>query len=125
MNIAPTLTLDLYGMVLEESKQYFRDARTKDFGIPIEHIMSHGDARAQNLAAFQSLLDDVLKWMAANGEDAQYTTGEAPSNADLFLAGTLIFIKRVGGKEHDLMKIISAAGNGRMLKYVEDMERLA
>ncbi|KZV76479.1 hypothetical protein PENSPDRAFT_569798 [Peniophora sp. CONT] len=125
MNVAPTLTFDLYGLVLEDSKQYFRDARAKDFGIPLEQLVSHGDARVKNLAAFKSLLEDVLKWMAANGENARYVTGEVPSNADLFFGGVLVFIKRIGGKEHDLFKLIGEAGNGQLLKYVEDMERLA
>ncbi|VDB96815.1 unnamed protein product [Peniophora sp. CBMAI 1063] len=125
MNVAPTLTLDLYGLVIEESRPYFREARARDFGIPIEQVMSHGDARAKNLSAFQSVLEDVLKWMAANGEGAPYVTGDVPSNADLYFAGVLVFIKRIGGKDHDLIKVISTVGNGRMLKYVEDTERLA
>ncbi|KZV76426.1 hypothetical protein PENSPDRAFT_646199 [Peniophora sp. CONT] len=127
MNVAPTLTFDLYGLVLKESKQYFRDARAEDFGITIEQLVSHGDARAQNLAAFQALLEDVLKWMAASGESAQYVTGEVPSNADLFLGGVLVFIKRIGGKpeEHDLFKLIDTVGKGRLLKYVGELEHLA
>jgi glutathione S-transferase len=88
----------------------------KAYGAFLEQMMALTEEFLQEKA------DDILKalgevdgWMGAG---AVFLTGETPSNADVWLAATLVSIRNALGEEHEFWKRIAAANGGRWARYM-------
>ncbi|TAK84084.1 MAG: glutathione S-transferase family protein [Betaproteobacteria bacterium] len=74
------IVLDLYGHVHEKDKAYFRESRTKRYGMPLEQ---YGADPGKGVADFRAALEPLRPVLAEN----DFLSGKGPGFADYILLG--------------------------------------
>lgn len=82
------IALDLWSVLAESNKAYFRQSREARFGTTLEALQGN---REQDVAAFRQSLAPVRITLAAQ----PWLGGEAPTYADYILFGTLLWARAV------------------------------
>ncbi|MFV0294745.1 MAG: glutathione S-transferase family protein [Hyphomicrobiaceae bacterium] len=82
--LAPLIIVDLFEIIADKDKDYFRSSREQRFGKRLEEVQA---GREQRLAAFRDLLMPVRRAL----ELQPYLGGAEPSYADHIVAGSLMW----------------------------------
>jgi glutathione S-transferase len=86
--LSKVVILDLYGIVHEKDKAYFRESREKRFGMPLEQVAA--DPK-KALADFRATLEPLRPVLLEN----QYLSGKGPGFADYILFGPFQWARSV------------------------------
>ncbi|KAI0312021.1 hypothetical protein OF83DRAFT_1166126 [Amylostereum chailletii] len=92
--IFPVLVFDMIALCTETGAPVWRAARERTLGVTLEEVAAKGERREELISAFLKRLEEIGRWMDANGEGAVFLTGDAPSGADCDLAGWLTLWQR-------------------------------
>jgi glutathione S-transferase len=86
--IAPLVIADVWSVIHEQDRDYFRVSREKWMGRPLEEVQSDRDTRVESFRASLAPLRHVLK-------QQDFFGGAAPSYADYIVFGTLEWGRKV------------------------------
>jgi glutathione S-transferase len=86
--IAPLVVADIWGVIHDKDRAYFRESREKRMGGLLEDVQADRDSRVESFRASLAPLRHVLKTQ-------DFVGGEAPSYADYIVFGTLEWGRRV------------------------------
>jgi glutathione S-transferase len=102
----------------QRSQAYFRRTHMAHFGKPLEEVSPPGPMREQSVRDSLAVFSMAYKLLQANDEGQIFITGSVPSFADITLASTLVWIKRVLGEESEEWKQYLAADGGFWGRYL-------
>ncbi|VDB89212.1 unnamed protein product [Peniophora sp. CBMAI 1063] len=106
--IFPLILMELYDLVEDKDREYFRRTREALFRGPLESVVPRGEKRVAQLEVVRTGLDKVAKEIANHaGEGALFFGGESPCFADMSLASTFKSVLAIGkgDPEYDLCKV--------------------
>ncbi|KJA18771.1 hypothetical protein HYPSUDRAFT_917542 [Hypholoma sublateritium FD-334 SS-4] len=101
------------------SAAFFRSAREIDFGMPLDDVLPKGDEAVTEWAKFRDDLGKVDAWYAKSG--GPFLMGSAVSWADFAVAGSLVWMRTVWGKESTEWKDIASWQGGRWKMLFENL----
>ena len=86
--IAPVIFLDIYRLVREEDKDYFRSSREQRIGCTLEQAASQRKQKLGQLQALMQPFDQILS-------SCKFLDGDAPGYPDIHLLGLLLWVHAV------------------------------
>ncbi|KZV76636.1 hypothetical protein PENSPDRAFT_679986 [Peniophora sp. CONT] len=105
----------------EADERLFRTTREGWLGKKLEEVAPTGEALTETSKAFGGQLDGIAKLVAANGPNAVFIGGDAPSHIDTTVGATLFCLLRINGKDGELSKVI--LGHEWASKFVKAMSK--
>jgi glutathione S-transferase len=103
------IVLDLYGHVHEKDKAYFRESRTRRYGMPLEQF---GADPGKAVGDFRAALEPLRPVLAEN----DFLSGKGPGFADYILLGVFQWARCVSPKQLLEPGDPLSAWRGRMLE---------
>ena len=98
--VRPLVVMDVYNLIGDEDKQYFRQSREAKLGKTLEEFCSDQAGAIQGLRAELEKVRELLAMQP-------YLGGQDPSYADISLLGTLLWIASVNDIEFlDLQDVV-------------------
>lgn len=88
------------------------------FGGKLEELVPQGEDRKAALGWMREAFEAFAKRLDEGGP---FILGDKPSFADFIVAGFLQWFRVTLGEDSDLWQAVSVWGNGRLLKYLEDL----
>jgi len=117
--VSPVINGEEFALCPDADKAYFRETWEGRTGKTLEELALAGEARATALKDLALRLDDVERYIAHNGENAVFVFGDTPSHADTSLVAIFLWAIRLGGEEHEFVKLIRTANGGRWARYLD------
>ncbi|KAI5834263.1 hypothetical protein K523DRAFT_348223 [Schizophyllum commune Tattone D] len=116
--LRPLVIPPVVNILNDVSKPYFRTTREKMFGGKLEDLVPQGDDRKATLEQLRQAFEAFAKRLDEGGP---FILGDKPSFADFIVAGFLQWFRVTLGEDSDLWEAVSTWGDGRLLKYLEDL----
>ncbi|MGH1486770.1 MAG: glutathione S-transferase N-terminal domain-containing protein [Cellvibrionaceae bacterium] len=91
-HIRPIILMDIYGLIAEKDRVYFRESREGKIGMTLEEFSAKADAAIQGLRSELEKIREIISMQP-------YIGGQSPSYADICLLGTFMWIACVNKVE--------------------------
>lgn len=105
------------------SAEYFRRTRELSYGKKLEEFAPAGPIRDEAWAKVKEGLDLLDGFYTKNGEGKPFFFGETFSYADAIIAGFLVWIRIVLGRESEEWKVVASWNEARWAKLLELVEK--
>ncbi|KAL0961168.1 hypothetical protein HGRIS_006140 [Hohenbuehelia grisea] len=111
----------VYTILNPRSQEYFRRTREQLFGKRLEDVAPVGEAREREWEKIKADFDRMDGWILKSG--GEFVMGNTISWADITIASTLIWFKRVFGENSGEWKVIVSWNDGRWGKRLHAFEK--
>ncbi|KAH8091020.1 hypothetical protein BXZ70DRAFT_994086 [Cristinia sonorae] len=106
----------------ERSAAYFRRTREAEEEMTLEEIAPEGEVREKVFKDLEEDLAKMAKWYQA-AEDGPFIMGETLCQADIMIAGQLIWARVLLGKDSKDWKRIAAMDSGFWGRFLENLAK--
>jgi len=105
------------------SEAYFRRTREAKFGKKLEEFAPPGPQRDNIWRQAQEAFGVVDSWLEKNGKEKKYVMGDVISYADITIAASLLWCKRVSGPHSQEWKDIEEWQGGRWAAFISNFTK--
>ncbi|CCL98359.1 uncharacterized protein FIBRA_00354 [Fibroporia radiculosa] len=105
------------------SEAFYRKTRETIFGKRLEEISPEGTVRETQLKQLQEGFTKIAGWFSMDGNDKLFFMGNTISHADTSVAGWLMWIRQILGRDGPEWTAIQTWDGGRWARYMQYFEK--